>query len=70
MSKKPLLSAVVREAIEASGKTRYQISQDTGIAQSMLSRFVNGERGLSLAALDVLLPYLGIEVKPPQKPRR
>lgn len=67
MKKSPkLLSEVVRDAIESCGKTRYRIAQETGISQSALSRFLSGERGLSIEALDVLLPYLGIVVKAPR----
>jgi transcriptional regulator with XRE-family HTH domain len=64
------LSEVVRSAIESCGKSRYRISLETGIAQSVLSRFLSGERGLSLEALDVLLPYLEIEVSTRAKRRR
>lgn len=61
-----LLSDVVRNAIESCGKTRYRIALETGISQSALSRFLSGERGLSIEALDVLLPYLGIVIKAPR----
>lgn len=56
------MSEVLRHAIETSGKTRYRISVDTGISESVLSRFVSGERGLSMEAIDVLLKYLELEV--------
>lgn len=52
----------IRRAIEASGLTRYQIAKETGIAQSQLSRLVNGERGLSVEAIEQLAHYLDLEI--------
>lgn len=52
----------IRKAIEASGLTRYQIAKETGIAQSQLSRLVNGERGLSVEAIERLAHYLDLEI--------
>ena len=50
------------DAIEASEKSRYRISKDTGISQAQLCRLLTGERGLSIAALERLADYLGMEV--------
>ena len=50
------------DAIEASEKTRYRIAKDTGISQTQLSRLMSGERGLSIAALERLADYLGLEI--------
>ena len=52
----------IRDAIDASGKTRYRIAQDSGIAESMLSRLMSGERGLSIDALERLTAYLDLEI--------
>lgn len=52
----------IRAAIEASGKSRYRIAQDTGIAESGLSRLMSGERGLSIESAEVLAEYLGLEI--------
>jgi hypothetical protein len=52
----------LRRAIERSGKTRYQIWQDTNISQSVLSRFMAERRGLSLANIDVLCEYLQLDL--------
>ena len=57
-----LMSERLKDAIANCGVTRYRIAQDTGIEESALSRFVSGERGLSMEALDRLLEYLGLEV--------
>ena len=58
----------IRRAIEASGHTRYRISQDTGITQSQLSRLMSGERGLSVETIEVLADHLGLEIV--VRPRR
>jgi hypothetical protein len=60
--KRPKVSDQIRAAIDAAGVTRYRISKDTGISESMLSRFMGGSRGLSMEALDTLGEYLDLEV--------
>ncbi len=50
----------LRNAILRSNKTRYQISAETGIAQSVLSRLVSGKSGLSLASIDAVCECLGL----------
>ena len=52
----------IRRAIETGDKTRYRLSQDTGIPQSQLSRFMTGEKGLSFDAMERLADALGLEV--------
>ena len=52
MAKKPrLISDQLRQAIRDSGLTRYRIAKETGLSQVTLSRFFNGERGLTLMRL-------------------
>jgi transcriptional regulator with XRE-family HTH domain len=63
------LTDQLRAAVAGSGKTLGQITRDTGIDKSALSRFVNGERGVSMEALDKLGEYLGLELRQVQKPR-
>ena len=60
--KRQKVSDQIRAAIDAAGVTRYRISKDTGISESMLSRFMGGSRGLSMEALDTLGEYLDLEV--------
>jgi transcriptional regulator with XRE-family HTH domain len=57
------LTEQLRRAIHDCGETRYSLAQRTGIAQSTLSRFVTGDRGLSMEALDRLFDALDLEVK-------
>jgi len=42
----------------------------TRIDQATLSRFMKGERGLSLAAIDKLMDALGLEVRPRKRGRK
>ena len=60
----------IREAIDASGKTRYRIAQESGIAESVLSRLMSGERGLSIDAMETLADYFGLEIVMRPKRRR
>ncbi len=52
----------IRKAIEASDKTRYRLSKETGIAQSQLSRLMTGQEGLSYENLENLADALGLEI--------
>ena len=63
MSKKTApLTEQLRQAVLTCGETRYAISKATGVSQVTLSRFVHGERGLSMEAMDALGQYLGLEL--------
>lgn len=52
----------LRRAIERSGKSRYRIAQESGVAEAVLSRFVNGERDLKLETANKLCVALGLRV--------
>ena len=58
----PKLSDQIRQAIVESEYTRYQISQETGLDQAALSKFVHGERGLALENIDKLAAFLNLEI--------
>ncbi len=49
----------LRRALDGCGKTRYVVSQETGIPQSTLSRFVGG-KPLRGENVDKLAEYLGL----------
>lgn len=63
------LSDTIRAEIERSDATRYHIAKATGIEQSALSRFMSGERGLSMEALDALFEYFDLEIVPRRRKR-
>lgn len=49
------------DAIEQSGKSRYQIYKDTDIDQSVLHKIVNGG-GCSIKTADILLKYFELTI--------
>jgi transcriptional regulator with XRE-family HTH domain len=58
----PAVSERLRAAIQAAGVSRYRIAQECGVAESVLSRFVRGERGLDLPTVDRVAAYLGLDL--------
>jgi transcriptional regulator with XRE-family HTH domain len=56
------ISEQLRDAILAGPQSQYQIAAATGIARSVLSRFVRGRQGIGPATVDVLADYLGLEL--------
>ena len=63
-----LLTDQLRQAIDDSGLTRYQIAKATGIDESALAKFYNGRRGLSMDALNALGEYLQLTIALGRKP--
>ncbi len=53
----------IAETIIKSGKSRYQISKDTGIDNAVLCRIVSGG-SCSIKTADILCKYFGLELKP------
>ncbi|MES1213409.1 MAG: helix-turn-helix domain-containing protein [Singulisphaera sp.] len=53
-----------RRTIVESGESEYAIGKATGVSQSVLSRFVNGERGISLETAAKLCRYLELDLLP------
>jgi hypothetical protein len=72
MAAKRRVSDQLRQAIRDCGKTRYRISVETGISESILSRFLNRGAGLSLANIDLLCESIGaeLELKPKSSKRK
>lgn len=54
------ITAELLRVLEESGMSRYEIAQRTGVEQSALSRFLTGERTMTLATADRLCAGLGI----------
>ncbi|MFO0916105.1 MAG: helix-turn-helix transcriptional regulator [Pirellulales bacterium] len=57
------LSSQLRQAILSSELTRYEIAKTIGVSQALLSRFVCGTVGLSLATADKLGHLLQLELR-------
>jgi plasmid maintenance system antidote protein VapI len=56
------ISEQIKNEIETCGATRADIARQTGIEESALSRFVHGERGLSMISIDILAEYFGYKL--------
>ena len=56
------LSAQLRPLIDRCGRSRYRICKQIGLSESAMSRFMSGERGLSLDVFDRLFQLLGLHV--------
>jgi MoCo/4Fe-4S cofactor protein with predicted Tat translocation signal len=56
------LSQARRDALRASNKSMYQIAQDAGVSQIVLSRFLSGERDIRMATADKLAEALGLKL--------
>lgn len=61
--KRVALSAQVRAAIDRSGETRSAICKAIELDESAMSRFMSGERGLSMEVLDRLGLHLGLALR-------
>jgi len=62
--------ATIRKAIARSADSRYRIAEQSGVSQGQLSRFVSGERGLSIDNIEKVADALGLEIVVRPKPRR
>lgn len=62
----------LRKAIDASGKSRYRLWQETDVSQAQLSQFMAGSKGLSVEALERLAAALGMDIfiKPKRRRKR
>jgi hypothetical protein len=63
-----LLTDQLRQAIDDSGLTRYQIAKATSIDESSLAKFYNGHRGLSMDALNALGKFLQLTITLGRRP--
>jgi transcriptional regulator with XRE-family HTH domain len=60
--KRLALSDELRRAVDDCPMSRYRICKELGIAESTLSRFMSGERGLTMKRLDRLADLLDLHV--------
>lgn len=63
------LSEQLRCAIEESGLSIHRIARETAVDVAALSRFVRGQRSLTLTTADHLATYLGLRLIS-DKPRK
>jgi plasmid maintenance system antidote protein VapI len=60
--KRPTFSDELRQAVDDCGLSRYRLCKELDIAESTLSRFMSGERGLTMKCLDRLAALLDLHV--------
>jgi transcriptional regulator with XRE-family HTH domain len=65
-----LVSDQLRKAIDDSGLSRYRIAKETGVSQTALALFYNGQRGLSMKALNALGKCLELKIVLGRKPEK
>lgn len=63
MRKQKTMTDEVRESVEQSGMSRYAICKATGISEAAMSRFMRGQRGLTLYTLDRLAAFLDLHIR-------
>jgi plasmid maintenance system antidote protein VapI len=56
------LADVIRASVERLGWTKYRLAQESGVAQAVVGRFINGERDLKLETADKLCRVLGLRL--------
>lgn len=56
------ISDRLREIIAKRGLTAYAIARDVGLKPTVISRFLNRERSLTLGTLDVIAANLGLRL--------
>jgi transcriptional regulator with XRE-family HTH domain len=67
---KKTLSEQLRQVIDESGQSRYEIAKETGIDESALAKFYNGQRGLSMEGLNALGEFLELKITLGRKPSK
>jgi transcriptional regulator with XRE-family HTH domain len=57
-----IIRKALRRELEQCGASLREVARLAGVSQPQLSRFLRGERGLSLEAADCLFAYFGLVV--------
>jgi plasmid maintenance system antidote protein VapI len=61
---RPTIADQLRQAIQASGQSQYALAKAVGVHQSVISRFLAGQRDVTLATAAKLAEHLGLELRP------
>jgi transcriptional regulator with XRE-family HTH domain len=65
-----VVTHALKRAIADSGLSLYQISKDTGVSASVLTRFMNGERDIQLSTADKLAEFFSLQISIPKPTRK
>jgi plasmid maintenance system antidote protein VapI len=60
----PVVSQALRDAIIERGLTAYAAAKQSGVSVDAIQRFLNEQRGLTLATVDKLADSLGLTLCP------
>ena len=60
----PNIEEQLRQAILTAGVSRYALSKASGVSQGVLSRFVHGERTVTMDTAARIAAALGLELRP------
>ena len=63
MPDEPKQLTELRKVVEASEESLRSIARATGLDVSQISRFVKGERGLTMESAESILRHLGYEIR-------
>jgi len=61
------LAETLRTAFEKSGMNRHELSRRTGIAYSVIHRFMAGDKDLNLRTASKIADALGLELRPKRR---
>ena len=64
------MSDIVRRAIRQCGLSQYQIAKQTDISEGGLSRFMRGQRDLTLGKLEEIADVIGVKLVITKKRRK
>jgi len=64
-----MIIETIRKHIKSCGKSRYQISKETGIDQAALCRFMQGKT-CTVETADKLCKYFSLELMPKKTKRK
>lgn len=70
MAKARMLSEQLREAIRESGLSMVAVARGVDLHKATMSRFMSGERGLRLDAVDKLCELLQLRLAAERAPRK
>lgn len=63
------LEKLLRLELQRTKYTRYLIAKETGVSQSVLSKFVSGRTGLSLDSAGRLMDFFGYRLRRVRMPK-
>jgi ribosome-binding protein aMBF1 (putative translation factor) len=63
----PTLEQIIRRAIEQDGRPADKLAAASGVDQGIISRFIRGDRTMTLPTADKLCRVLGLELRPRQR---